>query len=63
MGDLQKRKVDMIIDKVLDMNVFEIRYFQLRIKERILNTSGINPMKINLDWPSVKQEGKLTLYS
>ncbi len=29
LGDLQKRKVDMIVDKVLDMNIFELRYFSM----------------------------------
>ena len=27
LSDLQKKKVDMIADKVLDMNSFEMRYF------------------------------------
>lgn len=48
----------MLADKLLDMNVFELRYFSLITKERILKTSGINPMKLNLDWPSVKRDGK-----
>lgn len=48
----------MLADKLLDMNVFELRYFSLAIKEKMLKTSGINPMKMNLDWPSVKRDGK-----
>ena len=48
----------MLADKLLDMNVFELRYFSIAIKEKMLKTSGINPMKINLDWPSVKKDGK-----
>jgi large subunit ribosomal protein L7/L12 len=56
LGDLQKKKVEMIADKVLDMNVFELRYFALLCKEKIQKTSGINPMKMNLDWPSVKRD-------
>lgn len=47
----------MIADKMLDMNVFELRYFAEITRERIQKTSGINPMKINLDWPSVKADG------
>jgi hypothetical protein len=27
LGDLQRKKVDMLADKVLDMNLFEMRYF------------------------------------
>ena len=43
----------MLADKLLDMNIFELRYFAVISKEKVLKTSGINPMKINLDWPSV----------
>ncbi len=46
----------MLADKLLDMNVFELRYFSLITKERLMRTSGINPMKLNLDWPSVKRD-------
>lgn len=27
LGDLQKEKVNMLVDKVLDLNIFEMRYF------------------------------------
>ena len=46
----------MLVEKLLDLNVFELRYFALTSKEKIQKTSGINPMKLNLDWPSVKQD-------
>jgi hypothetical protein len=65
LSDLQKKKVDMLVDKLLDMNIFELRYFSAVSKEKIQRTSGINPMKLNLDWPSVKKDGKpntLSLY-
>ena len=62
LSDLQKKKVEMLAEKMLDMNVFELRYFTLTTKERIQKTSGINPMKLNLDWPSVKQACKDFLF-
>ena len=48
----------MLVDKQLDLNIFELRYFAASMKQRIQRTSGINPMKLNMDWPSVKQDGK-----
>jgi hypothetical protein len=48
----------MLADKILDLNIFELRYFSLYSKERVQKTSGLNPMKINLDWPSVKKDCK-----
>lgn len=54
LSDLQKKKVDMIADKVMDMNVFEMRYFDAILASKIMKSSGINPMKLNLDWPSLK---------
>lgn len=55
---MQKRKVEMLADKLIDMNMYELRYFTLEVKEKIQKSAGINPMKLNLDWPSVKQDGK-----
>lgn len=48
----------MIADKLLDMNVYELRYFQEITKERLRKTSGTSLFKINMDWPSVKADGK-----
>lgn len=56
LGDLQRKKVEMLADKLLDMNIFELRYFSIVCKERVQKTSGINPLKMNLDWPSVKRD-------
>lgn len=44
----------MLCDKVLDFNLYEMRYFNSIMKERILKTTGINPLKLNLDWPALK---------
>ena len=54
LSDLQKSKVNMLADKILDLNLFEMRYMQTQLKDRLLKTSGINPLKLNLDWPSIK---------
>lgn len=58
---MQKKKVEMIADKVLDLNIFELKYFNEVAIERTLRTSGTNPFKMNLDWPSLKPDGKFTL--
>lgn len=49
-------KVEFLADKILRLNMFEMRYLASIIKKRIKNTSGINPLKLNMDWPSIKQE-------
>ena len=46
----------MIADKLIDLNIFEMRYLSTQLKERILKTSGINPLKLNMDWPSIRQD-------
>jgi hypothetical protein len=53
----------MLADKLLDMNMYEIRYFSVVIKEKAMKTTGVNPMKLNLDWPSIKQDRKLKNYN
>jgi len=56
LSDLQKKKVEMLADRVLDMNLFEHRYFHACLTNRVQRVSGMNLMKLNLDWPSIKQD-------
>lgn len=35
LSELQRKKVDILVDKLLDMNIFEMRYFAASIKERV----------------------------
>jgi hypothetical protein len=46
----------MLADKVASLNIFEMRYFNMRVKEHVQKSTGLNPMKINLDWPSIKKD-------
>ena len=46
----------MLADKILDLNAFETRYMAASIEVRLQRTSGLSPMKLNLDWPSLKQD-------
>lgn len=52
----------MLADKIFDFNLKENRYFAMRMGERIEHFSGINPNKINMDWPDVKNQSKMTLF-
>ena len=55
--EAQKKKVEMICDKILELNVFELRYMTSTVRTKIEKSAGINPLKLNLDWPSVKMDG------
>ena len=57
LSDLQKKKVEMLADKVLDLNLFESRYMHAVMAQRVMRTSGLNMMKLNMDWPSLKTDG------
>ena len=35
LSELQRKKVDMLTDKMLDLNIFEMRYLALTIKNRV----------------------------
>jgi hypothetical protein len=35
LSELQKKKVDMIADKILDLNIFELRYFMSSAKAKL----------------------------
>lgn len=53
----------MLTDKIIGMNMAEMRYFSMVCKERIHMNSGINPMKVNMNWPSVKNAGMYLLFT
>ena len=57
LSDLQKKKVEMLADKILDMNLMEQRYFHAMLTMRVQRVTGMSMMKLNLDWPSLKQDG------
>ena len=56
LNDHQRRKVEFLADKVLELNVFESRYLAVHIRERVKKVTGINPLKLNMDWPSVRMD-------
>ena len=56
LGEVQRAKVEMLSDKILSLNVFEHRYLAKVIKSKVQKATGLNPLKMNLDWPSVKQD-------
>jgi large subunit ribosomal protein L7/L12 len=51
----QKKKVELLVNATLQLNMFELRYYSGIIKERVARSTGMNPMKLNMDWPSIKQ--------
>ena len=50
----------MLADKVADLNLFEVRYFHYLLEEKVAKSTGLSPMKLNLDWPSLKQDASGT---
>ena len=44
----------MLASKFMDLNIIELRYFAAVLKEKVQKSSGINPFKLNMDWPSIK---------
>ena len=56
LGDLQKAKVELLADKILSLNIFEQRYMANVIQTKVQRATGLNPLKMNLDWPSIKQD-------
>lgn len=33
-----------------------MRYYAAMIKQRVQKTTGVNPLKLNMDWPSIKMD-------
>jgi len=60
LADSQRLKCEILADKLMDFNIYEMRYFSLALKRKIQAGTGINPLKLNMDWPSIKREGNGT---
>lgn len=60
LSEVQRKRVEVLAQALLDLNVFELRYFSTIMRDKIWKTTGVNPLKINLDWPSLKQLGMVS---
>ena len=46
----------MLADKIIELNMYELRYLSTAINQKVQRSTGLSPMKMNLDWPSLKQD-------
>ena len=46
----------MLADKMMQLNLFEMRYLHAYMSHKVQRTTGINPLKLNMDWPSIKKD-------
>jgi len=47
--------VEFIAEAFLELNIMETRFLNKSIKDKLLQTTGVSPFKLNIDWPSIKQ--------
>lgn len=52
----QMKRVEFVADKFASLSAFEQRYLAALIQKRVARVAGINPLKLNMDWPSVKMD-------
>ena len=60
LSDLQKKKVTLITEKVTNLNKSEHKYFKMVLAQHVIKASGMNLLKMNMDWPSLKKDSKGT---
>lgn len=56
LSETSQKKVQFLSDKIISLNMMELRYLATSMKQRIQKTSGMNLMKLNMDWPSMKMD-------
>mmetsp|Transcript_25125 Transcript_25125/g.24875 ORF Transcript_25125/g.24875 Transcript_25125/m.24875 type:complete len:238 (-) Transcript_25125:30-743(-) len=56
LSDYQMKRVEFVADKFVVLTAFEQRYLAALIQKRVARVAGINPLKLNMDWPSVKMD-------
>lgn len=62
LSEQQKKRVKLVSDAYLDLNINEVRYFNSLLRQRVERTSGIDLAQASSEWPAFKQNGKLFLY-
>lgn len=56
LSEHQMKRIQFVCDKFITLNAYEIRYVTAVVQRRIEKVSGINPLKLNMDWPSIKKD-------
>lgn len=58
LSEQQRKRVKLLTDAYLDLNINEVRYFNSILRNRVHATSGIDLSLAKPDWPAFKQNGK-----
>lgn len=61
LDDTSKAKVEFLKKMILGFSIFEVRYMSYRLRERLKRGVGISPLKLSIDWPSIKASGTLLI--
>jgi hypothetical protein len=51
----QKKFIDMVSDKVSNLNIYQFKYFNQKLENQLKETRNITPIRLNMDFPSVAE--------
>lgn len=57
LNEHQKKKVEFLVKHTQKLNLQERQYFAIKIRDQILKTTGLNPLKVNANWPQFQSLG------
>ena len=49
----QKQFIELVADKVVNLNRFQFKYFNQRLEDSLLSNKSMSLLKVNTDWPTV----------
>lgn len=52
--DLQKKRVELLVDQMRTFTKQEYRYFAVILKEKLFMSTGLNVTELNMHWPAFR---------
>lgn len=57
LNEYHKKKVEYLVKKVQQLNLLEMKYFAIKVRDQMIKTTAFNPLKLNAHWPEFKNLG------
>ena len=56
LSEHQMERIDLLAKMTSGLDTYELDYFELYLSNKVKKTTGLHPMKLNMDWPSLKMD-------
>lgn len=62
LSDMQKERSEMLANKFMELNIFEMQYVQKLINQRFKSLTTLDLVNLNTNWPAIKEQSKCAYF-